>query len=158
MRAVLLFFTCLVANLCVRAQVEIRRVWPEYREAESFDRISEYFNEKENTGGEIVLRTQPGERAGYYFLVRVRNSGAGIPDARIELNLIAPDSPVAKQYSFPAPLPARSEVINLGLTGKDWLSPTINPVAWEIRLLAADGRELARKQSYLWAKPPTAAK
>jgi hypothetical protein len=42
--------------------------------AESFDRISEYFGGGENSARRIVLRSRSGDRAGYYFLVRLVNT------------------------------------------------------------------------------------
>ena len=50
----------------------ITRVWPDYRAADTFDRISEYFTGAENTGGQIVMRTHPETRAGYYFFTRLK--------------------------------------------------------------------------------------
>lgn len=135
------------------AQVEIKRVWPEYRQADSFERISEYFTHREHTSGQIVLRTKPDQREGYYFLVRFKNKGATVEDAQVDLNVIDPTSPEPRTYSFKTKLPAGSHVLNVGLTGADWAKVEMSPVAWEIRLLGADRQELARKQSFLWAKP-----
>ncbi len=141
----------------VWAQIDIRRVWPEYRDAASFDRISEYFTKKENTGGQIVLRTQAGDRGGFYFLVRLKNRGTAIPNARIELNVIAPTSPLPKTHEFTTSLAAGTNVLNIGLTGDDWSSPKAHPVAWELRLLSSDGSEIGKKQSFLWSKPPSSS-
>ena len=66
MRSVLtafLLFT--LVSLARAADVELTRVWPAWRSAESFERISEYFDGQENTGRHTVLRTQPNARAGY---------------------------------------------------------------------------------------------
>jgi hypothetical protein len=52
--------------------IEVVRVWPEYRTAESFDRISEYFTGRENPGNQIILRTRPESRAGFYFFTRLK--------------------------------------------------------------------------------------
>ena len=138
------------------APVELVRLWPGYRTAESFDRISEYFTNEENTGAQIILRTQPKERAGYYFLLRVKNA-APLAGARIELDLITAAAPRPQTHTFtPASLPAGKPVINLGVTGADWPGgPDAHPVAWRLRLLAADGRELLSEQSFLWGRPAT---
>src|SRR5687767_6584559 len=74
------------------AEVELLRIWPGWRDAESFDRISEYFGGGENTGRHVVLRTQPDVRTGYYFLVRVK-SAAALGAAKFELSVIRPDTP-----------------------------------------------------------------
>lgn len=115
-------------------------------------RISEYFGGGENTGRETVLRTQPDQRRGFYFLVRTNNSGAALSEARFELKIIKPDSPYAKTYTFPASVPAGGHVFNLGLTGADWSSEEVRPVAWQLRLLAADGSEVGSGKSFLWSK------
>ncbi|MDR2674358.1 MAG: hypothetical protein LBC18_05685 [Opitutaceae bacterium] len=134
--------------------VELVRLWPGYRAAGSFDRISEYFTNEENTGGQIILRTQPEERAGYYFLLRVKNASP-LAGARIGLELITAAAPRPKTHTFTlALLPAGKQVLNIGVTGADWpAGPDAHPVAWRLRLLAADGRELLSKQSFLWDRP-----
>ncbi len=38
----------------------------------------------------------------------------------------------------------------LGLTGPDWPSPEIEPLAWKIELLDASGSVLAEWKSFLW--------
>jgi hypothetical protein len=135
------------------AEVEFVRVWPGWRNADSFERISEYFTEKENTGREIVLRTHPEERAGFYFLVRVANSGERLAGAKFVLNVISPASPEPKETIFPTEVPRRSKVFQLGLTGPDWPDGEVHPVAWKLELRSADDQVLASAQSFLWEKP-----
>ena len=135
------------------ADVEFTRIWPSWRDTASFVRISEYFGGKENSGRQTMLRTQPDNRDGYYFLTRVKNEGGAIADVRFVLEIITPASPVPKTFTFPASLPARSHVFNLGLTGDDWAGEDVHPVAWRLRLLTAENRELATEQSFLWQMP-----
>jgi len=142
------------ATGCVAADPTIVRVWPGYRDAESFARISEYLGKDENPRGQLILRTQTDIRAGYYFLLRVKNTGGAIADAKIELRVISPFAPEAKTYNFTCTLPAGSHALNLGLTGADWPGkPTDEVVAWQLRLLSPTGTELAKTQSHLWALP-----
>ena|SRR5438552_14414142 len=136
------------------AEVEFVRVWPGWRDAESFERISEYFNGKENTGREIVARTHPDQRAGLYYLVRVANSGGVISGAKFVLQVISAASPEPKTTTFPVEVPGRSRVFQLGLTGADWPDRAAHPVAWKLQLLSSDDRVLASAQSFLWEKPP----
>ena len=132
------------------AETEFVRIWPGWREADSFDRISEYFGRGESTGGSIVLRTHPDARAGYYFLVRVKNAAA-LPAAKFELSVIRPDSAETKVFIFSTALPAREAVVQLGLTGPAWPGGRkTSPVAWKLALFAADGRLLAEHKSFLW--------
>jgi hypothetical protein len=136
--------------------IEIVRVWSGYRTAASFDRIGDYFRGGDKTGGEIVRRSQSAAVAGYYFLVRLKNLGAAVPAAKFELELIAPTSPGPKHYTFTADVPAGSKAIDLGVTGPDWPDAAAKAVAWQLTVRAADGSELARQQSFLWAKPAAA--
>lgn len=155
MRAFLTVFLALAAaSFCAAADLSIIRVWPGYRTAESFDRISEYLGKNEDARGQLILRTQPDIRAGYYFLLRVKNTSAAIADAKIELQVITPFSPEPKTYTFTSALPVGSHAFNLGLTGPDWPGkPKTEVVAWQLRVLSHDGTELAKAQSHLWALP-----
>jgi hypothetical protein len=148
-------FVCFVGS-SVRARAadaEFIHVWPAWREAEAFDRISEYFGGSENARRETVLRTQADARAGYYFLVRVKSS-TPIADAKFQLSVIRPDSPDPKTHTFSAALPAKEAVFQFGVTGADWpAGKKANPVAWRLALVAADGRVLAEQKSFLWEKP-----
>lgn len=140
-------------SLLRAAEVEFVRVWPGWRDAESFVRISEYFGERENPGREIIRRTQPAERAGFYFLVRVK-SAAALDGARFKLDVIRPDAPEPRTFEFPADVPAKEKVFQLGLTGSDWPGgPEASPIAWKLALLGSDGRTVAEHKSFLWEKP-----
>jgi hypothetical protein len=154
MRSFLLLALLTSTAVAMRAaDAEFLRVWPGWRGAESFDRISEYFGGGENTGRHQVLRTQQENRGGYYFLVRVK-SAAALTGVKFELSVIRPDTPEPVAYSFRASVPAKETVFQLGLTGNDWPDGEMaNPVAWKLALVAADGRVLAERKSFLWEKP-----
>jgi hypothetical protein len=147
-------FTLVAASCCAAADLTIVRVWPGYRTAESFERISEYFGKDEDAPNQLILRTRPDTRPGYYFLVRVKNSAAALADAKIELQVITPFAPEPKTYNFSCSLPAGSHALNLGLTGTDWPGqPKDEVVAWQLRVLSSSGTELVKAQSYLWIMP-----
>jgi len=134
------------------AGVGIVHAFPGWREAASFKRISEYFTGQENTGGEIVRRTHPDQRGGYYFLLRMENDGPAV-SARVALQVVLPGSPEAKTFTFSVTLPEKTCVLDLGLTGADWPGPKINAVAWRFEVTDESGRVLATEKSYLWDKP-----
>ena len=73
--------------------------------------------------------------------------------ATFDLEVIQPSSPDPKTYTFPTHLSDGSTVFQLGLTGSDWPGAKTHPVAWRLRLLAADGHVLAEAHSFLWEKP-----
>jgi hypothetical protein len=133
--------------------VSIVRTWTGFRTVESFTRISEYFNGQENTGGQVMLRSQPQERSGFYFLCRVRNTQSPIAKAKLNLRVITPHSPTATTYTYEVSLPKGDQVFQVGLTGSDWKDPAENPVAWQIELLDPAGQKLATDESFLWSKP-----
>ena len=145
------FFAAL-ATLLSAAEPTIVRVFTGWRDAASFKRISEYFDGRENTGGETVLRTRPDQRGGYYFLVRAANPGAPLA-VKVNVQLVMPSAAKPKEFTFPADLKSGSTVLNLGFTGTDWPDARTNPMAWKLELLSADGRVLAVEKSYLWEKP-----
>jgi hypothetical protein len=135
------------------AEAEFIHVWPAWRDADSFDRINEYFGGSENRGRELALRTHAEAREGYYFLVRVK-SGTAVPVAKFELSVIRPDKPETQTYTFATAVPAKEAVFQLGLTGADWpAGKKAEPVAWRIALLGTDGQVLAERKSFLWEKP-----
>lgn len=133
---------------------EIVRVWPSYRTASSFVRISEYFTGREAFGRhETIFRTDPATRAGFYFLTRIKNRSEEITGAQLQLEIITPDAPTPKIFRFPILVPHGNHVFQLGLTGKDWPNIDQKPVAWRILVLAPDGHALLSRQSFLWSKP-----
>lgn len=145
---------CPLAVVAAEQQpLTIARVYTGWRDAASFKRISEYFDGKENTHGEAVLRTHADQRAGFYFLVRARNPGPA-RTVRATLHVITSATARPTTYSFSTELKADGDtVFNLGLTGADWTDPKANPVAWKLDLTDADGTPLASEKSYLWEKP-----
>lgn len=156
MRPLLAFLVAVVLSVSALASdVRILRVWPGYRTPESFVRISEYFTGQENPGRkQTLLRSHPEARGGLYFLTRVANTGTAMTDARIVLQIITVRSPAESTYTFNTALPPGEHVFHVGLTGPDWTTAAEHPVAWRISVVAADNRELASEQSFLWSKPP----
>jgi hypothetical protein len=144
-----------LSTLCVAqaADVTFKRVWPEWHDAESFQSLYEDHTGRELTGKWIVLRSQPGQRSGLYFLTRVENRGAQIDGAVFVVRVITLEGVDTKTYSFPSVIPGGKRLFEIGLTGTDWKGPHAEPVAWEVELDGADGRVLARMTSYLWEKP-----
>lgn len=135
------------------AEVEFVRVWPLWREAESFERISEYFGGGENTGGHLVLRTHADVRAGYYFVVRLGHA-VSLAGAKFEATIIRPDTAEPQTFAFPVVAKSDQSVVELGLTGADWPGgKAAHPVAWKLTLRAADGHVLGEQKSFLWENP-----
>ncbi len=145
-------FLLLALGLAQAAELSIVRIYSGWREAASFKRISEYFDGKENTGGEAVLRTHPDQRGGYYFLVRVTNP-AEARSITARLQIITNTDAEPKTFTFSPTLRTGDTVFHLGLTGPDWPDPKADPVAWRLDLTDSDGKILVTEKSYLWEKP-----
>ena len=138
--------------LAKEGELAVVRVFTGWHDAASFKHISEYFDGRENTHGEVMLRTHPDQRAGYYFLVRIVNHGT--PAAlKINVQMITPTDTKTRIHTFATDLQPGETVLNLGFTGTDWPDARANPVAWKLDIVAADGRVLATGKSYLWEKP-----
>lgn len=142
----------LIVPALLNGASNIVRVWPAYRDADSFRRITEYMGGRESTGSEIVLRTQADSRDGYYFLTRLKNDSA-MPGASFVLEVILPGNPAVHTFTFAADLPAGQQVYQLGVTGADWPGKGTRPSAWRVTARAADGAILAERTSFLWSAP-----
>ena len=136
------------------AEVEFVRIWPGWHDAIDFTRISEYFDNQENFSGREVRRTHPADRAGFYFVARVKHPAVSLMGARFVLRIITPASPEVEQFTFPADVGPGENLFEIGLTGPDWPGRRTHPVAWRLDLVAQDGQPLAWTQSVLWAMPP----
>jgi hypothetical protein len=146
------FLAFAAAGLPAPGDAELLRVWPQWHSGDSFQSFYEYRTGRELVGKWVVLRSQPDERAGFYFVARVKNVGALMRGATFVVRVISPEATQTRVFNFPADLPNGSHVFEIGLTGKDWAGPRILPVAWNVELQAADGRVMAHKSSYLWEK------
>ena len=136
--------------------VSINAVAQRYIEESHFKRISEYFTNTENKGGNIIERTDPQQRTGYYFIVDLHwHPGVVIPaGTKAVLDYIRADNPAPRQavFTFSTAAGTWSEIF-LGLTGADWPSATTELVAYRLRLETADGQLLAEHKSFLWDMP-----
>jgi hypothetical protein len=151
--ALALMFSASALAASAASDIGFVRVWPAWRTAESFQRISEYFTGKENPGREVIIRTHQESRAGFYYLVRVDNQAALAVHGAFALQIVSPTSAEPKLYRFPIVLAPRQTVFELGLTGSDWPNEMVHPVAWKLELLGTEGQVLASQQSFLWEKP-----
>ena len=110
------------------------------RPASDFRRISEYFTYEEDTGGDIIVRTDTSERAGLYFAVGFDWLDE-LPDGAIAvLEYVGADSTEPQKCLFlipPVRKPALFKELRLGVTGLDSPKAKKNPVtAWKLSLHA----------------------
>jgi hypothetical protein len=134
------------------AAVSVVHVWPSHRTADSFRRISEYIDGTENTGHETVLRTQPAERTGCYFLTRIKTD-TPVVGATLVLEVVLPGNPAIRTFQFPAEFGRGNKVFQVGVTGSDWPDTQMRPSAWRVTIRSSDGTVLADSPSFLWQMP-----
>jgi len=141
-------------SLSLIADVELPRVWPAYRSAESFTAIGEYFGRPGSAINQAALRTQPDAREGYYWLTRTK-SDLPHPGSNVRLEVTRQGSTEPIPYDFAWDVPAGRNAVFVGLTGNDWTDSTEAPVAWRLTVIAADGTILASTHSFLWDQNPS---
>jgi hypothetical protein len=130
--------------------VAINHVDAQYMEAANFRRISEYFTGVENKSGRVIERTDPKERAGYYFIINLAwHPGTVLPaGTQAEIGYIRSDTPTPRtaKFVFSSATGTWPEIC-LGLT----------LVAYKLTLEDAAGKVLASRQSFLWNLPDSPA-
>jgi hypothetical protein len=140
--------------------VAITHVDQRYIEDMDFRRISEYFTGQENTSGRLIERTDPQQRAGYYFIVSLAwHPHTTLPaGTQADVDYIRKDDPQPRHahFTFSAPTGTFNEIL-LGLTGTDWTDQDATMVAWKVTLKDAAGAVLADRQSFLWSLPENAS-
>lgn len=144
-----------LSSLSGRSTPEIDYVRGRFVEKEVFQRVSEYFDETENQGDKIVLRTDPESRDGFYLIISLDDEASRFPaGTRIGLKYIHPDQTgeTVKATALPTPIPDASEIW-LGLTGDDKPKDGKPLVAYLIVFYSPQGKVFAHYKSYLWEKP-----
>lgn len=114
--------------------------------------IYEVFTGEETNYGKLVMRTQPGSRAGMYFFVMFGYDPDDIALAcSFELSVDSTEDPKTRTYKFTVPeTHSVTREIVLGVTGSDWPWPKGRVNAWKLVLKSPSGKVLAQKQSWLW--------
>ncbi len=150
----LLLAALLLGPTLAEAQTEVKRSRAEYRDSRQFFRISEFFTRSENTGSDVIVRSQPDERAGYYFTIRLKQYPyhRALVEEAVRLEVILPGDVDPTLFTFPlGPAKRRNPLLLIGLTGEDWPDPAAVPLAWRISFVDAEGATLAQEQSFLWS-------
>lgn len=142
-----------LAGASALSALESPKVFAAYREAQQFYRISEFFTGRENTGRNVILRSNPEERGGFYWTVRLRSYPyrKQVEEA-VRLEVILPGDVEPTLFTFAlGPERPRNPLILVGLTGDHWADPDALPLAWRISFADAAGDIFARQQSFLWS-------
>ncbi len=133
--------------------VSLRQVYYRYIPAESFERISEFFDGVENTGRRKILRSDNESRAGFYYILRIRpdwNVLAQGSILRVRYIPVGQVQPLTYDFELKDQLREWRGEVFFGLTGKQWQGKSEQPIAWKLELLDNTGKVLVSKQSMLW--------
>lgn len=128
----------------------------DYKEADFFKRISEYFSGRESTGYRLILRTDPQERAGLYFQASLSAPISELPTgSTLVVRYVRSDKAEATvTHTFELPDTVKNSnktQLWLGFTGADTPADKAPPTAWQVSVVDAAGKQLAEVHSFLWS-------
>lgn len=118
-------------------------------------RLAEYWTGREQTGGALIVRSHANERAGLYFsLLLEKPLSSNLAGAVLMAEVIRTGDrqPVEFRWTLPA-LDHPVRMVRAGITGPDWPSAEIKPLAWRLRLTEPNGAVLFEYKSFLWEMP-----
>jgi len=138
------------------SKIFIKNVEIKLLNVEDFQRLSEFFTHKENASGQIILRSQPDNRKGLYFIVFLNRYYLHIPSsAYVQIDYIKQGKPITHSRKFPLNNTAQNLKYceaYFGITGSDW-EATDTLSAWTISIKDANGANLIQPfSSFLWNK------
>ena len=147
--ALLIFFVCIFNSLF--ASTELKRVQFRYYTEIELIRLPEYFTGKEYTGTRLFCRSCS-EKKGLYFSFPINKELVSLSaDSIIKLSIIRSGRKAVEEFTFNFPIKREGKKnLFLGLTGKDWPSAEIKPIAWQIEILNSSNQLLFFKKSFLW--------
>ena len=150
------FFLLLIFGLspllCAKVKLSVRN--KTYLSVRDFKRIPEFFTGKEFEGWKVYCRSNPNEREGFYFIVKVSGSSDELSkNAHWKIDWISPKNPESQSIEIPIDNPdIFGKEVFIGLTGEDWTDSSVQPLAWRLRLLNSENGIIAESQSFLWSK------
>ncbi|MCC5835882.1 MAG: hypothetical protein JJU20_14240 [Opitutales bacterium] len=152
-RTILCAVALIAAPMLSAATIEV--AYSEYRETGSFQRIQEFFTGREAPGRRTIIRTDPDNRDGQYFLINLTRSVARSDVHSVEIEVITTESKDTQQLVFllSDALRVRGSWIYCGVTGDDWPNRNVRPLAWIARLKDSEGRLLDEWESFVQRMP-----
>src|SRR5690606_8608727 len=118
--------------------------------------ISEFFSGKENPGSRKIVRSNPEQRSGFYYILRVDKGWASLPEgSQLVVHYVPVEKiyPVTYKFDLDEGVRSWNGEIFFGLTGEEWTHGEGEPTAWKLQLVSAEGAVLAEKNSFLWSEP-----
>ena len=131
----------------------ITSAYSRYYDAGEIRPITEYFGGSlTGQGFRTVIASQPDHPEGQYFIAKLEDAkGAGATTVR--MTYFISDSKKATSFDWDISGETLRGWLYLGLTGSDWSSDEVRPLAWKIGILDAGGSVLSEWKSFLWEMP-----
>ena len=145
--------TAFFASALALAAVTVESAHTRYYTGAEIRPISGYFGkESHEQRFRTVVPSEADAFRGQYFIARLDDPSPGdLAEAR--MTYLPSDSKEMRTHTWNLQgLPLKGWLY-LGLTGSDWPSPEVQPLAWRIELLDAAGKTLADWKSFLWEMP-----
>ncbi len=117
--------------------------------AESFTRISEYFDGVEVPGNKLILRLDSESRDGHYIQFQLSAAHTNADHFLLEVYKQGNNEPTPFTFKLNSAAPANKTIL-LGLTGGEWKNKDYPPVAYKLSLVDAAGNILESATSFLW--------
>ena len=136
----------LLGSLCSAADI----VYSQFRDADSFKRISEHLSGKENPGRYAIARTHPENRSGHYIALKIDSSDQPNLWKTIRIQVVRPGGQDATRYDLPISVKGKSRAL-IGLTDSYWRDGERAPLAWKTEMLDSQGNTVSSAQSFLWS-------
>ena len=151
-RAILFLILSLAAGSQALA-VTVDTAYTRYYESDEIRPISQYFGGAlTGQGFRTVIPSQPAEPRGQYFIARLEDTDS-TPPLQARITIILSNSKELSTYTWDLGGKTLRKWLYLGLTGTDWPFDDIQPMAWHVEFLDANGSVLADWKSFLWEMP-----
>ena len=143
----------LLASFTQLAAVSIETAYTRHYEAGEIRPIRQYFGASLiGQGFRTVIASDAANPAGQYFIAKLEDRSSGQP-ASARMTWFASDSKDPSTHTWDLSGAPLKKWLYLGLTGADWPSGEVQPLAWHIELLDAQGSLIAEWKSFLWEMP-----
>ncbi len=132
--------------------VTIKTAYTRYYEDGEIRPIRQYFGGNLKWQGfRTVIASDPSTPAGQYFIAKLGDARKG-QASQVRMTLYSSDSKNVSVHSWDLTGESLSGWLYLGLTGKDWPSEEVKPLAWKIEILNGETL-IAEWNSFLWEMP-----
>ena len=144
---ILLFY--LVSNLI--SANKLRKVYYRFLTNEQLTRIPEFFTGREFTGSQLLYRTS-NKKEGLYFFIPLNAQVGEIPDQiKVILSVIRSGEKKVEDFEFQiSEISKTKKELLLGITGDDWNSKNVKPIAWKLVFEDLNNKMIFYKKSFLW--------